>query len=188
MRADRTSEPGPAAAALKRTDAVQAAGVVGAAWVLSIGVDFLLHAGLLASLYVETSPFLLPADVALRRVPLGYLSFLVLTLGLYWLFRRLGIRGMVSGLRYGACVGLVVWGALAIGLYSISTARLPLLVAWWIGQAIELGLAGGILGAAATGASLRRIWMLVGLIALGCFVGTVVLQNLGLAPAVRLAK
>ena len=188
MRAGRTSEPGPAVAASKRTEAVQVAGVVGAAWLLSIGFDFLLHAGLLASLYVEASPFLLPPDVALRRIPLGYLSFLVLTLGLYWLFRRLGIRGTVSGLRHGAGVGLVVWGALALGLYSISTARLPLLVGWWIGQAIELGLAGAVLGTAATGASLRRMWRVVGLIALGCFVGAVVLQNSGLAPTVRLVK
>lgn len=188
MRADRTSEPGPAVAASKRTDAVQVAGVIGAAWLLSIGFDFLLHAGLLASLYVDAGPFLLPPDVALRRIPLGYLSFLFLTIGLYWLFQRLGIRGIASGLRHGVCFGLVVWGALAIGLYSISTARLPLLAGWWIGQAIELGLAGAVLGTAAAGASLKRIWMAVGLIALGCFVVTVVLQNLGLAPAVRLMK
>ncbi len=167
---------------------VQVAGVVGAAWLLSIGFDFLLHAGLLASLYVEASPFLLPPDVAFRRIPLGYLAFLVLTVGLYWLFRRLGIRGMASGLRHGASMGLVVWGALALGLYSISTAKLPLLVGWWIGQAIELGLAGAVLGAAAAGASPRRMWMAAGLTALGCVVGTVVLQNLGLAPAVKLVN
>ena len=188
MRADRTSEPRLAVDASTRTNAVQAVGVVGAAWVLSLGFDFLLHAGLLADLYVEASPFLLPPDVALRRIPLGYLSFLVLTVGLYWLFHRLGIRGIVSGLQHGAIVGSVVWGALAIGLYSISTARLPLLAGWWIGQAIELGLTGAVLGAAAAGTSLKRIWIGVALIALGCFVGTVVLQNLGLAPAVRLVK
>jgi len=34
-----------------------------------------------------------------------------------------------------------VWGALVIGLYSIRTASVPLLAGWWIGQAIEVGLA-----------------------------------------------
>ena len=72
-------------------------GVVGAAWGLSLGFDFFLHAGLLLKFYVEASPFILPPEVALRRIPLGYLSFLVLTLSLYWLFRRLGTRGVASG-------------------------------------------------------------------------------------------
>jgi hypothetical protein len=163
-------------------------GVVGAAWVLSLGFDLFLHAGLLAELYVEASPFLVEPEVAFRRIPLGYLSFLVLTLSLYWLFHRLGIRGVASGLRHGAIVGSVVWGALAIGLYSISTAAVPLLAGWWIGQAIELGLAGAVLGAAAAGVSLKRIWIAVALAVFGCIAGTVVLQNLGLAPAMRLVR
>jgi hypothetical protein len=188
MRSDRTSEPGLADAASKRTGAVQVIGVVGAAWVLSLGFDLFLHAGLLAKLYVEASPFLLQPEVAFRRIPLGYLSFLVLTLSLSWLFHRLGIRGVASGLRHGAIVGSVVWGALAIGLYSISTAALPLLAGWWIGQAIELGLAGAVLGAAAAGVSLKRIWIAVAFAVFGCIAGTVVLQNLGLAPAMRLVR
>lgn len=188
MRSDRTSEPGLADAASPRTGAGQVIGVVGAAWVLSLGFDFFLHAGLLAKLYVAPSPFLLQAEVAFRRIPLGYLSFLVLTLGLYWLFHRLGIRGVASGLRHGAIVGAVVWGALAIGLYSISTATLPLLAGWWIGQAIELGLAGAVLGAAAAGVPLKRIWTLVALAVFGCIAVTAVLQNLGLAPAMKLVR
>jgi hypothetical protein len=126
--------------------------------------------------------------VAFRRIPLGYLSFLVLILSLYWLFHRLGIRGVASGLRHGAIIGSVVWGALAIGLYSISTAALPLLAGWWIGQAIELGLAGAVLGAAEAGVPLKRIWTAVSLAVVGCIAGTAVLQNLGLAPAMRLVR
>jgi hypothetical protein len=185
MRSGRTSEPGLADAASKRKGAVRVIGVVGAAWVLSLGFDLFLHAGLLAKLYIEAGPFLLQPEVAFRRIPLGYLSFLVLTVSLYWLFHCLGIRGVASGLRHGAIVGSVVWGALAIGLYSISTAALPLLVGWWIGQSIELGLAGAVLGTAAAGVSLKRIWIAVALAVFGCIVGAVVLQNLGVAPAMR---
>jgi hypothetical protein len=77
------------------------------------------------------------------------------TLGLYWLFHRIGMRGVASGLRHGAIIGLVVLGALAIAQYSINTAAWPLLAGWWIGQAIELGLAGAVLGAAAAATALR---------------------------------
>ncbi len=65
---------------------------VAAAWVLSVGFDLFLHAGLLARLYLEPSPFLLPPQEAFRRIPFGYLAFLGLTLALYWLLRRLGVR------------------------------------------------------------------------------------------------
>lgn len=186
MRPDKASEPGCADAAPRKTGALQVIGVVGAAWFLSLGFDFFLHAGLLAKFYFEPSPFILQPEVAFRRIPLGYLSFLAITLSLYWLFHRLGIRGVASGLRHGGIVGSIVWGALTIGLYSISTATLPLLVGWWIGQAAELGLAGAVLGAAAAGVSLKRIWIVVALAVFGCIAGTFVLQNLGLAPAVKL--
>jgi hypothetical protein len=142
----------------------------------------------LARLYVGASPFLLQPEAAFRRIPLGYLSFLVLTLGLYWLFHRLDIRGGISGFRYGGSVGLAVWGSLVVGLYSISTAGLPLLMGWWMGQTIELGLAGTVLGAAAAGVSLKRIWITVVLAVIGCIAGTVILQALGLAPAMRVVR
>lgn len=160
---------------------------VAAAWVLSVGFDFLLHAGLLARTYLEPSPFLLPPEVAFRRIPFGYLAFLGLTVALFWLLRRLDIRGWRSGLRYGAEAGAVVWGALTVGLFSISTATLPLLAGWWIGQTVELGLAGAVLGAAANRVPLRRIWTIVA-VAFVVFVAvTIVLQSLGLAPATRVA-
>jgi hypothetical protein len=58
---------------------------VAAAWVMSLGVDLLLHGALLARLYAKASPFLLGREEAFRRIPLGYLAFLILTLSLYWL-------------------------------------------------------------------------------------------------------
>lgn len=115
-----------------------------AAWALSIGIDLFLHAGLLARLYVEPSPFLLPAQDAFRRIPLGYLTFLILTVGLFWLLRRLRIRGFTAGFRLAAVAGAVVWGAPVLGLYSISTANPGLLIGWWIGQTVELSVAGDL--------------------------------------------
>lgn len=158
---------------------------IAAAWVLSVAFDLFLHGGLLARLYMEPSPFLLPLEEAFRRIPLGYATFLGLTIALYWLLTRLGVRGWSEGARYGVTVGAIVWGALVIGLYSISTASVPLLAGWWIGQAGELGLAGAVLGAAADGTPLKRIWIVVAATALALVVATITLQSLGLAPAMK---
>jgi len=161
---------------------------VAAAWMLSLGFDVFLHGGLLAGLYVAPSPFLLEPEESFRRIPLGYLAFLVLTLTLYWLLRRLGVRGAIAGFRYGAAAGAVVWGAFAVGLYSISTVTLPLLAGWWIGQTVELGLAGAVLGAAANGVPLKRIWAIVTGAVIACVAGTIVLQSLGLAPPMKVVR
>lgn len=161
---------------------------VAAAWVLSVGVDLFLHAGVLARVYLETSPFLLSPEEAFRRIPLGYLTFLVLTLALYWLLRRLDIRGALAGFKCGAAAGAVVWGALTVGLFSISTATIRLLVGWWIGQTVELGLAGAVLGAAANRVPLKRIWVIVAVSVVTLVVVTIALQSLGLAPAMKVVR
>lgn len=160
--------------------------LVAAAWLLSIGIDFLLHAGLLARLYLRDEPFLLPADLAFARIPAGYLSFLVLTGALWWLLRRTDARGFAPGVRAGLVFGAVAWGAFLLGLWSISTAPADLLAGWWMGQSLELGAAGGVLGAglAATArAERRRIYLRVVALVVACIVVTVLLQSVGWAPA-----
>ena len=157
------------------------------AWFLSVGVDLFLHGGLLARLYVVPSGFVLPADQAFRRIPFGYLAFLVLTSALFWFCRRLDVRGVGAGWRHGFVIGIVGWGALALGLYSISTAGVPLLVGWWLGQAVELGAAGGVIGGLAAGVPFRRMLLWVTLIVFVLLVLTVALQSLGIAPAMRVA-
>ncbi len=156
-----------------------------AAWVLSLGVDFLLHGGLLASHYVKPNRFLLEPQEAFRRIPLGYLAFLMLIAGLYWLLRQLNVRSAGGGFRLGASAGFVVWGALVLGLYSISTIELPLLFGWWLGQSLELGLAGAVLGAADKGTPLKRIWTIVAIVVLACVSLTIVLQSIGWSPPMR---
>lgn len=161
---------------------------IAAAWLMSLGFDLILHGGILARLYTEPGPFLLgPAD-AFRRIPLGYLAFLVLTAALYWLFDRLGIRGAIVGFRYAAGSGAVLWLAFNLGLYSITTATLPILIGWWVGQTIELGLAGAVLGAARNGVPLKRIWIMVLVAMTFLFIATVGMQSIGLAPAAKISK
>jgi hypothetical protein len=158
---------------------------IAAAWVLSVGIDLFLHGGLLARLYAEPSPFVLPAEDAFRRIPLGYLTFLMLTVALFWLVRRLQVRGIAAGFRLGGVAGAVVWGALVLGLYSISTASASLLAGWWIGQSVELAFAGGVLGAVADGVPLKRVWAAVGVAVVALAAATIALQSFGFAPAMK---
>jgi hypothetical protein len=160
--------------------------LVMAAWLLSVGFDFFLHGGLLARLYMRESPFLLDPMTAFARIPAGYLTFLLLTGGLMLLFRRLNIRGWRDGGKVGLAVGLFVWCTMALGLWSITTASVDTLLGWGIGQGIELGLAGMVLGAGRAGTPLTRIWGRVAGGVVVFVVLTVVLQNVGWAPAMRL--
>jgi len=161
---------------------------VAAAWALSLGFDVFLHGGLLARLYARPGPFLLGAEDAFRRIPLGYAAFLILTLALNWLLRRLGVRDARSGFRLGIAGGAVTWGAFALGLFSISTVGWPLLAGWWVGQALELGLAGAVLGAAAGGAPMRSLWARVAMALVACVAATIVLQSVGLAPPMKVVR
>lgn len=159
--------------------------IVMAAYVLSLGFDFFLHAGVLAGLYVRESPFLLPAEAAFARIPAGYLGFLLLTAGLFWLLRRLDVAGWWDGFRLGVGIGAFVWVALALGLWSISTADPDLLLGWGVGQAFELGLAGAVLGSRLGGTPTHRVWLKVVIGTLLLVIATIALQTLGLAPAAR---
>jgi hypothetical protein len=156
------------------------------AWLSMLGVDFLVHGGLLAGLYSQPSPFLLPLATAFARIPLGYLSFLVLAVLLTWLLLRLQLAGWRAGAVFGLELGGLLWGAVVVGLFSISTAGLPLLIGWFVGQTAELAIAGAIVGSGLGGRRLR--WLLgvvMGLVVL-CAGATIVLQSTGVVPTTRL--
>lgn len=151
-------------------------------WVSMLGTDLVLHAGILAWLYAQPSPFLLDPLQAFNRIPLGYLSFLVLAALLAYLAVRLDIQHWRAGLRFGLTLGASVWGALALGLASISTAPWALLVGWFVGQTIELGVAGALVGAGLQGERTRRLWLFVIGWCIAAIAITVLMQNVGLAP------
>lgn len=163
-------------------------GTILLSWFAVIGFDFLLHGGLLARLYTEPSPFLLPPEDAFRLIPLGYASFLIYQIFLVWLLVRLEIKGNKSSFLLGLKVGATVWGAMVLGLLSISTAGINLMAGWWIGQTIEAGIGGMV--AAMTLETTRpwRMLLYVILFVMAMIIVTVILQSTGFAPAVRIAN
>ena len=162
-------------------------GLILAAWFATLGFDFLLHGGLLAHLYRGGGSFLLPAAEAFRRIPLGYASFLVLAGLAWWLCRVLDLSGWRRGFAAGSFLGAAIWGALALGLFSISTASPALLAGWWVGQSVELGIAGAVVAEGLARRDRRGVYRWVLGIVLACIALTVVLQSTGLAPPMERA-
>jgi hypothetical protein len=160
--------------------------LISIAWLAMLGFDFLLHAGLLAGLYLQPSPFLLPPLTAFRLIPLGYLSFLLLAVLMTWLMIRLKLTGWRGGVVFGLELGGLTWGAFILGLLSISTASFALLMGWFIGQALEMALAGAVIGSGLAGMRLRRLLGIVVVGVLLSVITVIVLQTLGVVPSTRI--
>lgn len=154
-------------------------------WLSMLGVDFFFHGGLLARLYVKPSPFLLPPSNAFSRIPLGYLAALLLCVLLLWLMRKLALLGWRQGLTFGLQLGAFLGGTTVLGLLSISTAELSLLVGWFTSQTVEMGLAGMVAGSGLAGQRLGILLLRVVALVLFLVVVTIAMQSVGLAPTAQ---
>lgn len=148
-----------------------------------LGVDLLLHGALLAALYQRPSPFLLPLMEAFRRIPIGYAGFLVAAAFLVWVEISFEVQGWRRGAVIGAAVGGAIWISLGLGLYSITTAAPDLLVAWTVGQTVEMAYAGAFVGWALTMETHRSVFTADIAASLGWVILTVLLQSLGVVPS-----
>ena len=88
----------------------------------------------------------------------------------------------------GGAFGAVIWGALVLGLWSISTADPVLLTGWWAGQSVELALGGAIIGSVISGTRLRSLAWRVGALVVVLAISAVVLQSIGYAEAPVLVR
>ena len=112
--------------------------------------------------------------------------FLLLTILLVWLMIRLNLAGGRQGARFGLELGGLVWGAFVLGLLSVSTASVSLLIGWFIGQTLELAIAGAVIGSGLAGMRLRRLFVVVIAFVLLSMVTTIILQSVGVVPTTRI--
>ena len=152
------------------------------AWIAFIAVDFFVHAGLLARLYLRAGPAVLPPMEAFRRIPFGYAAFLLYVAILYWVMRRAGAAGWRRGALFGLALGAVWSAGSTVAQYSILTVPAPLLVGWGAAQILEFAAAGMVIGGGLAGAPTRRLALVTGALLAALVIITVVLQSTGVSP------
>lgn len=148
------------------------------AFLAVIGFDLFLHAGILSPLYSNANSFVLAPEEAFQRIPFGYLSFAILIGFMLWLMTSLEIRGWRAGLFFGLVFGAFVWGSLVLGLFSISTAGIPLLIGWFLGQTVELAVAAMVIGSGLANSRLRPLYYKVLIFFVAAVVLGIILQNI----------
>ncbi|MFC1915917.1 hypothetical protein ACFLW4_04405 [Chloroflexota bacterium] len=92
---------------------------------------------------------------------------------------RLDIVGWRAGLVFGLKIGAIIWGALVLGLLSISTASVSLLAGWFLGQTVEIGIAGMVMGSGLSTNRLRSLLVKVVIFFVVMVVLAILLQNIG---------
>jgi hypothetical protein len=151
-----------------------------------LGVDFLLNGALFARMYQGDGAFMLTPAEAFRRIPLGYLAFLILAVGVVELAYRLRITRLADGIRLGFGVGIGLAATWSLGLYSIASLSAQAALEF---AGIWLALVVVASGVAATGLghpSLRALAVRAGAFDVVCIVIVIALQSLGVVPTVKL--
>ncbi len=98
-------------------------GLILIAWIAFLALDFLLNAGLFAKIFTRTNPALLSVEELFYRIPLGYLSFLIFVVIIYWLLSKLNINTWKEGFWFGIKLGSLLGLASFFGLYSRRCAK-----------------------------------------------------------------
>jgi len=147
------------------------------AWLLAVGVDLLLNAGLFAGLF-DREPGLLADEVLFRRIPVAYLGLATGVVGLAWLIDRADQRGALAGARMSALAGVVVASMGVVSLWSAIDMTGLFVAAGALVQVVELTAAGAVLGAFRVGGDRRRLTRRVLLLALSLAVLGIVAQNI----------
>jgi hypothetical protein len=149
------------------------------AWLCFLVLDFFIHTILLASWWHSTESYWLPRPILFRRIPFGYLSFVIYCGMLVWLqIRILGPGPKIPpSLRVASVVGIAFGCSFALGAYSVLRLPVSALFVWPLSFLFES------LGAAVASSVViraihpwRKLMVIVALF-LVLFVLVIVLQN-----------
>ena len=146
-------------------------------WMATIGFDFMWHGGLLADVYTHSHPALLDPELAFIRIPYGYGALLVQVVFVYWLFSLIKIDDWHKGIQMGFMFGGIMGIASLLGQFSILALELEILILWGIGQVIEFGTMGVVIGSGINSESLKKLAVRVAVLVVIAFFFTIVLQS-----------
>ncbi len=117
-----------------------------AAWLVSIGVGYLVDAYLMADIYAAHAHILRPQES--MNLPLGFAG----QLGGFFVFAYMyakgyeGSSGVQEGLRFGVLVGLLLIGFSVTWNYVVLPVSGTLGIDWVVATLLEMALYGVIVG------------------------------------------
>jgi hypothetical protein len=153
-------------------------------WLAMLGLDFLLNGALFARMYQEGGTFILAPTDAFRRIPLGYLAFLILALSVVEITHRLRVARIGDGVRLGLVIGGVFGGTWSLSLYSIATLSAQVALAFAAIWLALLTLAAAVAASGLAQTSLRGLALRVISFDVLCVVAVIALQSFGVVPTV----
>ena len=119
---------------------------------------------------------------AFRRIPLGYLAFLILAAGVVELAHRLGVTTMGAGIRLGLLLGGTLASTWALGLYSVATLSAQVAMTFAAIWLVLLTVAGGVAAAGLGRTRVRGLALQVLGVDLIGAVAVIALQSFGVVP------
>jgi len=158
-------------------------------WLSQIGFDLFQNAGLFAKLWLESSAVFLPPEKMFKLIPLGYLSFLISSSMLVWLMVGLGISGWRNGALFGLKIGSFLSFAMVLGMASVFPVKSVLLAAWLFGGIGQNSIAALVIGSGLKrNARLGRLTIKVITFVIISAIVVIIMQNLGMSPAMEYVK
>jgi hypothetical protein len=146
-------------------------------WAATLGLDFIWHGGILAEIYTRPNPALLDPEQAFIRIPYGYGALLLQVVLIYWLFSLLKVNEWRKGIQMGFMFGGMMGIASILGQFSILALELEILILWGVGQVIEFGALGAVIGAGISATSLKKLAAKVAVLVVIAFLFTIIMQS-----------
>jgi hypothetical protein len=118
------------------------------AWVVYLGVSFVVHTMIFADVYETHRSVMRPEDQANAILPVGFVFALVGFFAFSYAYAKgyEGGSGMQEGLRFGVIVGILLCCFAKIWEYMVWPVSGTLLVGWMIDAIVEFALYGIIVG------------------------------------------
>jgi hypothetical protein len=119
-----------------------------AAWVVYLGVSFVVHTVLLQDLYQQHLTAMRPEADQNGILPIGFLFALVGFFAFAYTYAKgyEGGSGTQEGLRFGVLVGILICCFRVIWDHMVWPVSLQLTVAWMVEYIVEFAIYGSIVG------------------------------------------
>lgn len=119
-----------------------------AAWVLYLGVSFVVHGVLLKDTYMQYVGVMRPEAQANAILPIGFCFALVGFFAFAYAYARgyEGGNGVQEGLRFGVLVGILLCAFGSIWDYMMWPISAGLLTAWLVDFIVEFAIYGMVVG------------------------------------------